>query len=81
MESDFDLDIELSLFTAALAIIFILLCITLSYYHIMISMLLQAVINMGFYVRYKVFFMELHGFLCGIDDVSGPIRLHHLLQV
>ena len=25
--------------------------------------------------------MELHGFLCGIDDVSGPIRLHHLLQV
>ena len=27
------------------------------------------------------FFMELHGFLCGIDDVSGPIRLHHLLQV
>ena len=44
------------------------------------SMLLQAIINMGFYVRYKVF-MELHGFLCGIDDVSGPIRLHHLLQV
>ena len=27
------------------------------------------------------FFMELHGFLCGIDTVSGPIRLHHLLQV
>ena len=49
-------------------------------------MLLQAIINMGFYVggvyvRYKVFFMELHGFLCGIDDVSGPIRLHHLLQI
>ena len=72
MESDFDLDIELSLFTAALAIIFILLCITLN--HIMISMLPQAIINMGFYT-------ELHGFLCGVDDVSGPIRLHHLLQV
>ena len=56
MESDFDLDIELSLFAAALAIIFILLCITLCYYHIMISMLPQAIINMGFYVRYKVFY-------------------------
>ena len=53
MESDFDLDIELSLFAAALAI---LLCIALSYYHIMISMLPQAIINMGFYVRYKVFY-------------------------
>ena len=61
MESDFDLDIELSLFAAALAIIFILLCITLN--HITMSMLPQAIINMGFYVRYKVFlFMELHGF-------------------
>ena len=80
MESNFDLDIELSLFADALAIIFILLCITLCYYHTMISMLPQAIINMGFYYgEVQGFFMELHGFLCGIDDVSGPIRLHHLL--
>ena len=72
MESDFDLDIELSLFAAALSI---LLCITLCYYHIMISITV-ATGNL----RYKVFY-ELHGFLCGIDDVSGPIKLHHLLQV
>ena len=38
-------------------------------------------INVIFYVRYKGFFMELHGFLCRIDAVSRPVRLHYLLQV
>ena len=28
----------------------------------------------GFLCEIQGFFMELHGFLCGIDDVSGPIR-------
>ena len=73
MESDFDLDIEPSLFAAALSISFILLCITLCYY------------------QYVAAGNHKHGFLCeeqgflwsymGFYVVSGPIRLHHLLQV
>ena len=35
----------------------------------------------GFLCEVQGFFMELHGFLCGIKDVSGPVRLYHLLQV
>ena len=49
----------------------------------MISMLLQAIMNMaGFLCEVQGFLWSyIYGFLCGIDDVSGPIRLHHLLQV
>ena len=78
MESDFNLDIELSLFVAALAIIFYFIMhnsLLLSHYDQYVAAGNQ------FLCEVQGFFMELHGFLCGIEDVSGPIRLHHLLQV